>query len=239
MENNESSGKASQRKSSILMVAVSATIGAFASIATDYLAFSNRDRELDLELIRISLGILRGDYERDDQQSAIPARRFAVDTITRLANHDMSEKDREAWASYGVTPFDISFENPMGFHNPMGWVGDVSVALSQEERSLLVLGTGTYEVSRYVASEVIIPIEFSDVCVVQLEPGEKNQLVARVAFQDARTGDFISGSTQTNFGNARQPIRFTAPPIKLSLSLRPYAQRAAGFVHMIIEAECG
>lgn len=78
-----------------------------ATIATGYLTFSNRDRELDLQLIETSLGILRGEHDPENAQddSAAVARKFAILTIMRLANTQLTDEEVGTWADGGQTPF--------------------------------------------------------------------------------------------------------------------------------------
>lgn len=80
---------------------------ATATVSTGYLNFSNRDRELDIQLIDISLGILRGEHDAAaaERASVVAARRFAVLTITRLSETTLTEKEISAWAEGAGTPF--------------------------------------------------------------------------------------------------------------------------------------
>lgn len=78
-----------------------------ATVATGYLTFSNRDRELDFQLIETSLGILRGEHNPQNAQddSAAVARKFAILTITRLAKTPLTDEEISTWAAGGQTPF--------------------------------------------------------------------------------------------------------------------------------------
>ncbi|WP_299919685.1 hypothetical protein [uncultured Roseobacter sp.] len=78
-----------------------------ATVATGYLTFSNRDRELDLQLIETSLGILQGEHDPESAQddSAAVARKFAILTIMRLANTQLTDEEVSTWVDGGQTPF--------------------------------------------------------------------------------------------------------------------------------------
>lgn len=80
---------------------------ALATISTGYLSFSNRDRELDIQLINISLGILRGEHDvKDvDREATNAARKFAILTISRLAETQLEDNEIEAWSKGVGTPF--------------------------------------------------------------------------------------------------------------------------------------
>ena len=65
-------------KRDIILALGSAAIGAFSSLAVAGFGFVNKDRELDIQMLNIALGILR----EDPKQSKISAaREWAIDVI--------------------------------------------------------------------------------------------------------------------------------------------------------------
>ncbi|MEO1564177.1 MAG: hypothetical protein AAFR98_12135 [Pseudomonadota bacterium] len=103
--------KGSSQQSNWVTIVVAAFAGglfaSIASTATGYLDFASKDREIDIRLIEISLGILRGEHEPDgsDHDSVVVARRFAIETIVRLAKTELTDEDIRTWAEGGETPY--------------------------------------------------------------------------------------------------------------------------------------
>lgn len=89
---------------------ISGVLGAATAIGGGYLTFANKDRELDVRLIEISLAILKGHYEPDSQDKAsiIQARKFAIRTVARLAETHLEPEEIAIWSEGGNTPFDTS-----------------------------------------------------------------------------------------------------------------------------------
>lgn len=98
-----------------LKFVVGGIIGAVAAYGTAYLEYSgqiqeaefnyqNRDREIDLELAKLSLTILSGEYDQDDVENSLPARMFALRALSTGTGVVISDADMDTWARTGVTP---------------------------------------------------------------------------------------------------------------------------------------
>lgn len=85
-------------------------VAAVGTMAVGWFEFSARDKELDLELARISLGILAGDYDPEGERNPLPARRFAIYSLIRATGVSISDEDIETWVVNGSLP-----GNPSGY----------------------------------------------------------------------------------------------------------------------------
>ncbi|KKC34540.1 hypothetical protein [Devosia psychrophila] len=74
-------------------------VGVLGSAATGYW---NKDRELDIQMVNVSLSILRADTKGTEGE--IP-RRFALRTLEKLSGVDIPDAEFEAWAKGGTLPF--------------------------------------------------------------------------------------------------------------------------------------
>ncbi len=63
--------------------------------------YAKENRVIDLELAKLSLTILAGDYQEDVEKS-LPARMFALDALERGTG--VTINDKETWAKTGLTP---------------------------------------------------------------------------------------------------------------------------------------
>lgn len=79
---------------------VSAFIGALSSIAVASISYINRDRELDLEMVKISLSILSG----DNRDSSAPGRRFALRALATYSGVTIPPDDFSTWVENGTVP---------------------------------------------------------------------------------------------------------------------------------------
>ncbi|MFY0661304.1 MAG: hypothetical protein JXR15_12490 [Shimia sp.] len=133
-------------------------IGGLVAFGGSYLNFHNKDREIDLELARISLTILSGDYEKDNEDS-YPARVFALDALQAGTGVTISDANKQAWARTGNTPAGDKFQptSPQFFKN----LGSVSTPNLDQERLLMwvqVLENEDYDSS-------------PEVCILEIELG--------------------------------------------------------------------
>ncbi|WP_170576246.1 hypothetical protein [Ruegeria atlantica] len=98
-----------------LKFVIGGVIGAAAAYGTAYLEYSgkikeaefvyqNRDREIDLELAKLSLTILSGDYDENEVEKSLPARMFALRALSVGTGVEISPEDMDTWAKTGVTP---------------------------------------------------------------------------------------------------------------------------------------
>lgn len=72
-------------------------------VITGWFDFLNKGRELDLELARLSLRILAGEYDPENDQS-LPARLFALDALEKGTGVKIPSGNKDQWARSGLTP---------------------------------------------------------------------------------------------------------------------------------------
>ena len=82
--------------------AVGIILGVLGAAYADTLGYLHEDRELDIRMVDISLGILRG--ERGDNDAGVPARRYAIRMLAEFSGVYISPDETEKWAK-GDTPF--------------------------------------------------------------------------------------------------------------------------------------
>ncbi|BCG69485.1 hypothetical protein MesoLj113a_06430 [Mesorhizobium sp. 113-1-2] len=78
-----------------------AVAGALASVFVAITNYANRDRELDIKMVEISLSILKGD--QDDR--SVNARTFAIKALSKYSGVPIDQKTIEDWALNGTLPF--------------------------------------------------------------------------------------------------------------------------------------
>ena len=85
--------------------AVSGMVGAALTYSlVAWFDFQNRDRELDLDLARMALSIIAGEYDAESEAS-YPARRFALDMLEAGTRVVIAEDLKEEWARGGQVQF--------------------------------------------------------------------------------------------------------------------------------------
>lgn len=87
-----------------LRFVVGGVIGAVAAYSVAFLEYRNRDREIDLELAKLSLTILSGEYDKDNPNESLPARKFALRALQKGTGVTIGESDLTSWAKTGATP---------------------------------------------------------------------------------------------------------------------------------------
>lgn len=90
-------------RNALLIGAIGAVVGAAATILTGAFGYFNKDRELDIRMVDVGLAILRG--ERADDEQTLPARQFALRLLRKYADVEIPDNEFDAWAQSGVTPF--------------------------------------------------------------------------------------------------------------------------------------
>ena len=95
----------------VLPTALVAVISSAATLGVASLTFYKDTRELDIEMVRLSLSILKGEYEKSGIEEPIHARRFALKALTRFSGVEMSENEIEAWAQRGGVPYSGSLRD--------------------------------------------------------------------------------------------------------------------------------
>ncbi|WP_299739061.1 hypothetical protein [uncultured Roseobacter sp.] len=98
-----------ERKSiwaSVLPTATVAFLTTVATIGAASLTFFKESRELDIEMVKLSLAILKGEFEAEDSSEPIHARRFALKALVRFSGVEMTNDELEQWAQRGGVPID-------------------------------------------------------------------------------------------------------------------------------------
>lgn len=75
-------------------------IGVAAAIAATWAGFLNKDRELDIEMVRLSLSILAG----ENKDTSASGRRFALRALEKYSGIDIPPDDFELWVASGTLP---------------------------------------------------------------------------------------------------------------------------------------
>lgn len=75
-------------------------VGSAVTIGTAALGYLNKDRELDIEMVRVSLSILAG----ENKDSSRPGRRFALRALEQYADVDIPDGEFEEWVERGTVP---------------------------------------------------------------------------------------------------------------------------------------
>lgn len=91
------------KSGNILRYVCGGLIGAASVGVTAFFTYLTDDRKIDLELAKLSLTILSGEYEQDDAKY-LPARRFALNALEKGTGVKISDEDKTSWAKSGVTP---------------------------------------------------------------------------------------------------------------------------------------
>ena len=100
----------STSKAVIIAGVASALISGLAAFGGAYLGFTNKDKELDIQLINVGLSILRGEATGDKETE--PARRFALRILREYAEVEIPDQEFETWAKKGTTPFKSTNQFP-------------------------------------------------------------------------------------------------------------------------------
>ncbi len=85
------------------------------------LKYAKENREIDLELAKLSLTILAGDYQ-EDVENSLPARMFALNALERGTGVKIPDEDKRNWAETGLTPGDLTGLGEVKFGNVDGIV---------------------------------------------------------------------------------------------------------------------
>lgn len=100
-------------KSALWGAVIGGVIGFLGTALPAYLTYSNRDKEVDLELAKLSLSML-AEAEGDQELSMLPARRFAVKALLQGTRVELSDEDIEYWVTKGKTPVGLGRAFPNG-----------------------------------------------------------------------------------------------------------------------------
>ncbi|MBN7755554.1 hypothetical protein JYP46_01850 [Nitratireductor aquimarinus] len=90
----------SELKSTILASIAGAAVGAIATISTGAFGYMNKDRELDIEMVQVSLSILQG----ENTETSIPGRKFALRSLAKFTGIEIPDSEFEEWARTGTLP---------------------------------------------------------------------------------------------------------------------------------------
>lgn len=103
-------------KTSIALISAAFTAVAtlVVGVSTGAFSYFNKDRELDLKMVDISLTILSGDH---DTKNSLEARKFALRALSKYADVEIPDTELETWANQGILPqgsFNTDFRRFMG-----------------------------------------------------------------------------------------------------------------------------
>lgn len=138
-----------KKQNSFLNYVIGGLIGAVVTLAGAYLNFHNKDREIDLELARLSLNILSGEYEPGDKNS-LPARMFALNALERGTGVLIPYDDKQTWAKTGLTPVSDIFT---GIKVSAGPAETLLQEIRLRTRRTQLIETGRWEQSPEVCIE--------------------------------------------------------------------------------------
>lgn len=87
-----------------VMPLVASAIGGLVALLGPALGYFSKDRELDIEMVRISLSILAG----ENADTSLPGRKFALRTLSQYSKIDIPSEEFEDWAQRGTIPKSLS-----------------------------------------------------------------------------------------------------------------------------------
>ena len=79
---------------------IGGVVGAAVTIMTATLTYWSKGRELDIEMVRISLAILAG----ENKDTSLQGRRFALQALEKFSTVDIPDNDFDQWAKTGTVP---------------------------------------------------------------------------------------------------------------------------------------
>ncbi|UCI21082.1 hypothetical protein FJ970_09070 [Mesorhizobium sp. B2-1-8] len=79
---------------------IGAVVGAIATVWTGAFGYWNKNRELDIEMVRVSLSILAG----ENKDTSLPGRKFALRALSRYSGVEIPDEEFDKWASTGTVP---------------------------------------------------------------------------------------------------------------------------------------
>jgi hypothetical protein len=94
LQNGATEGLVKAEWKTFWIAAGGAIFGAVATITVGVLGFLNKDRELDIKMVEVSLSILAGE---NDATKAEPAKRFALRALERFSGVDIPDSEFEVW----------------------------------------------------------------------------------------------------------------------------------------------
>ena len=95
---------------SIVIPAIVAGIAAFATVATGAFGYWSRNREQDIEMVRIALSILGG----ENKDTSLPGRKFALRTLQKHTGVGIPSEEFNEWAEKGTLPKSIAVWTTLG-----------------------------------------------------------------------------------------------------------------------------
>lgn len=102
----------------VLASALATAITAAATIATGAFGYLNKDRSLDIEMVRISLSILSG----ENKDTSLNGRKFALRALSKFSGVNIPQDEFETWAESGTVPkIDLGYVDT--YSEPLGYYG--------------------------------------------------------------------------------------------------------------------
>ncbi|WHO22653.1 hypothetical protein G6L90_06740 [Agrobacterium tumefaciens] len=84
----------------IITAIVTAIFTAIGVVGAASFGYFNKDRELDIEMVRVSLNILSGEAK----DTSVPGRRFALRTLEKYSGVEIPVEELKEWAERGTIP---------------------------------------------------------------------------------------------------------------------------------------
>lgn len=84
--------RATEATKTALIAATAAVISALIALGSAGFSYLNRDRELDIRLVEIGIGILKADPGKSE--GASPARQWAIDVIEESSGFEFTAEDK-------------------------------------------------------------------------------------------------------------------------------------------------
>lgn len=79
---------------------ISGVVASAVTLSTAAFGYWNKDRELDIEMVRVSLSILAG----ENKETSLQGRRFALRALKQYSRIDIPDDEFETWAKNGTVP---------------------------------------------------------------------------------------------------------------------------------------
>ncbi len=103
----------------VLVAVVTSVVAVTGTIWASSLGYFNKDRELDIRMVEISLSILKGENKGTDSAHA---RRFALRALRKYSSIDLSDDELESWVESGDLPYETVSE-VLGHYDLGGYGG--------------------------------------------------------------------------------------------------------------------
>lgn len=91
----------------VITSVITAALSVGGVVFSSYAGFLNKDREHDIEMVRLSLQILKGEFEATRSGDPRPARTYAVDALRKYSGVSIDPETGDKWIVNGSVPGNI------------------------------------------------------------------------------------------------------------------------------------